>query len=210
MASMTTRTFALFGGTFDPIHLGHTAVAQSAGEQIHADRVIFIPARCSPLKGFLPLASDEDRLAMIRLAIQGHETFDVSDWELRRAAPSYTLDTVRYFQSLYGSETQLHWLIGADAVNDLIHWYKIDELIKACNLTIMYRGGYGVPTFDQYVSLWSPEKIEKLRMNVVQTPSIDISSTEVRRRLAAGEDVRDLLHPDVIAYIHQHGLYRRA
>jgi nicotinate-nucleotide adenylyltransferase len=207
---MTTRKLALFGGTFDPIHLGHTAVAQSAGEQIDADRVIFVPARCSPLKGFFPVASDEDRLAMIRLAMRGHETFDVSDWELRRAAPSYTLDTVRHFQQLYGPETAIHWLLGADAVNDLIHWYRIDELIDACNLTIMYRGGYGVPTFEKYVSLWSAEKIEKLRANVVQTPSIDISSTEVRRRLAAGEDVRNLLHPDVIDYIRKHGLYRRA
>jgi nicotinate-nucleotide adenylyltransferase len=207
---MTICRFALFGGTFDPIHLGHVAVAQSASEQIHAERVIFIPARCSPLKGFSPIAADEDRLAMIRLAIQGHETFDVSDWELQRAAPSYTIDTVRHFQSLHGSQTQLHWLIGADAVNDLVHWYKIDELADVCNLTIMYRGGYGVPSFEKYVSAWSPEKIGKLRANVVQTPSIEISSTEVRRRLAAGEDVRGLLHPDVIDYIRRHRLYARA
>jgi nicotinate-nucleotide adenylyltransferase len=206
---MMTHRLALFGGTFDPIHRGHVAVAQSAGEQIGADRVIFIPARCSPLKGFFPLASDEDRLAMIRLAMQGHATFDVSDWELQRAAPSYTLDTVRHFQSLYGAQTQLHWLIGADAVNDLMHWYKIDELVDACHLTIMYRGGYDVPAFEKYIALWSPEKIEKLRENVVQTPSIDISSTEVRSRLSAGEDVRDLLHPDVIEYIRKHRLYRR-
>ncbi len=207
---MMIRKVALFGGTFDPIHLGHVAVARSVGAQIQAERVIFIPAKCSPLKGFFPIASDADRLAMIRLALQGQETFDVSDWELQRAAPSYTLETVRHFQSLYGRETQLHWLIGADAINDLIHWYKIDELVDACHLTVMYRGGYGAPTFDKYVSSWSAEKIEKLRTNVVQTPSIEISSTEVRRRLASGTDVQDLLHPDVIDYIRRHHLYARA
>ena len=207
---MTARKLALFGGTFDPIHLGHTVVAQSAGEQIHADRVIFVPAKCSPLKGFFPAASDEDRLAMIRLAIQSDPLFDVNDWELRHAAPSYTLDTVRHFQSLYGSETTLHWLIGADTINDLIHWYEIDELIDACNLTVMYRGGYEAPTFDRYISVWSRERIEKLRANVVQTPSIDISSTEVRRRLRTGEDARGLLHPDVIDYIGRHNLYKRS
>jgi nicotinate-nucleotide adenylyltransferase len=206
---MTTRRWALFGGTFDPIHLGHTAVAQSAGEQIHADRVVFIPAKCSPLKGFFPNASDEDRLAMIRLALRENKAFEVSDWELGRAAPSYTLDTVRHFQSLYGPSTTLHWLIGADTVNDLMHWYKIEELIDVCNLTIMYRGGYEAPTFEKYASVWGPERIEKLRANVVRTPSIDISSTEVRRRLRAGEDVRGFIHPDVIDYIRRHSLYGR-
>jgi nicotinate-nucleotide adenylyltransferase len=206
---MTTQKLALFGGTFDPIHLGHAVVARSAGEQIHVNRVIFVPARCSPLKGFFPLANDEDRLAMIRLAIQGDQMFDVSDWELRRAAPSYTLDTVRHFQSVYGSDTTLHWLIGADTINDLIHWYQIDELIDACNLTVMYRGGYEAPAFEKYASRWSRARIEKLRANVVRTPSIDISSTQVRQRLASGADVRDLLHPDVVDYIHGHGLYAR-
>jgi nicotinate-nucleotide adenylyltransferase len=206
---MTIRRLALFGGTFDPIHLGHTAVARSAGDQIRADRVIFVPAKCSPLKGFFPIAGDEDRLAMIRMALSGSGAFDASDWELRRAAPSYTLDTVRHFQSLCGPATAIHWLIGADTINDLIHWYNIDELIDACHLTIMYRGGYEAPSFDKYTSLWSKERIEKLRANVVQTPSIDISSTEIRRRLAAGEDVHDLLHPDVIDYIRRRDLYGR-
>ncbi len=207
---MTTRRLALFGGTFDPVHLGHTAVAQAAGAQIHAERVVFVPAKCSPLKGFLPHAGDEDRLAMIRLALQGDATCTVSDWELQHPAPSYTLETVRHFQSLYGPEVALHWLIGADTVNDLVHWYRIDELIDACHLTVMYRGGYAAPTFEKYAELWGRARVEKLQADVIRTPSIDISSTEVRRRLAAGEDVRGMLHPDVIAYIRRRGLYRGA
>jgi nicotinate-nucleotide adenylyltransferase len=92
---MLTRRIALFGGTFDPIHLGHTTVADAAARQIGAERVIFIPAKISPLKGFFPFASDTDRLKMIELAIAGHELFAASDCELKRPAPSYTLDTVR-------------------------------------------------------------------------------------------------------------------
>jgi nicotinate-nucleotide adenylyltransferase len=207
---MTTRRIALFGGTFDPIHLGHTAVARAAGEQIGAERVVFVPARCSPLKGFFPIASDADRLAMIRLAIRDVNLFDANDWELRGEAPSYTLDTVRHFLGLFGPETTLHWLLGADTVSDLAHWHKIEDLIDACNLSVMYRGGYDAPTFEPYLSRWGRERVEKLRANVVQTPSIDISSTRVRKQLATGQDVQGLLHPGVIDYIRQHGLYARA
>jgi nicotinate-nucleotide adenylyltransferase len=200
-------TIALFGGTFDPIHLGHTRVAQAAAAQIGAHTIIFIPAKCSPLKGFSPHASDTNRLAMIRLAIAGRDDFAASDCELKRPAPSYTLDTVRQFQREYGPQTTIHWLLGADSVEDLVHWHKIRELIDECNLTTMQRAGYEPPDFDRFTPLWGPEPVAKLKRNVVQTPLIDVSSTEVRRRLAAGEDVRGMLHPDVIDYIHEHGLY---
>jgi nicotinate-nucleotide adenylyltransferase len=204
---MTQRRIALFGGTFDPIHLGHTRVAAAAAQQIGADKVIFIPAKISPLKGFLPFASDEDRLHMIALAIADRDVFAVSDCELRRPAPSYTLETVRQFQREYGPETSIHWLLGADSVGDLVHWYKIRELIDACNLTTMQRPGY-TPDFERFASLWGAERVAKLRRNIIQTPLLDVSSTEIRRRLAAGADVSAMLHPDVLQYIRAHNLYR--
>ena len=203
------RRIALFGGSFDPIHLGHTGVAHVAAQQLQAEKVIFIPAKCSPLKGSLPRASDDDRLKMIERAIQTEPDCAVNDCELRRPAPSYTLDTVRQFQASYGPETSIHWLLGADSVDDLVYWYKIDELIDACHVSVMYRGGYDAPTFDKYTSLWGPERVEKLRANIVETPSIDLSSTQIRERLAAGEDASEALHPDVASYIRRHRLYRR-
>jgi nicotinate-nucleotide adenylyltransferase len=205
---MAERRIALFGGTFDPIHLGHTRVAGAAAAQIEAEKVIFVPARCSPLKGFFPHAGDEDRLRMITLAIAHSDAFAVSDCELRRPAPSYTLDTVRQFKSEYGPGTSIHWLLGADSVNDLVHWHRIDELIDECNITTMRRAGYPPPDFDRFEPMWGPERVEKLKQDVVETPLIDISSTEVRKRLAAREDVGEMLHPDVIEYIREHGLYR--
>lgn len=206
---MAETKIALFGGTFDPIHLGHSQVAEAAARHIGAERVIFVPAKRSPLKGFLPVASDDDRLHMIALAIQGHDEFSVSDCELRRAAPSYTLDTVRQFQAELGSETQIYWLLGADSVNDLVYWHRIDELIDACHLTVMYRGGYEAPTFDEYVPVWGNERVRKLRTDVIETPLIDISSTQIRARLAAGKEISDMVHPDVAAYISRRGLYTR-
>jgi len=206
---MTKRRIALFGGSFDPVHLGHTAVARAAARQIEAETVIFIPAKCSPLKGFLPHAGDEDRLKMIELAIQEDDVFSVSDCELRRPAPSYTLDTVKQFQTDYGPETSIHWLLGADSVDDLIYWYAIDQLIDVCNLAVMIRGGYEAPTFDQYLSLWGPERIQKLQDNVIRTPAVEVSSTQIRESLATGRDTSGMLAPQVAAYISQHGLYRR-
>ena len=135
--------------------------------------------------------------------------FSVSDCELRRPAPSYTLDTVRQFQTDYGLETSVYWLLGADSVDDLVYWHGINQLIDACNLAVMVRGGHKMPTFDQYTALWGPYRIEKLRRNVVETPSIDISSTEIRERLAAGGDPSNMLAPEVADYIHQHQLYAR-
>jgi nicotinate-nucleotide adenylyltransferase len=205
---MAQRRIALFGGSFDPIHRGHTEVARAATEQIQAEKLIFIPAKCSPLKRLSPHASDEDRLNMVTLATAGDKTFEVSDCELRRPAPSFTLDTVRLFQRRYGPEAAIHWLLGADSVKDLVHWYEIEELIDECNLTTMLRAGYAPPDFDRFEPRWGERRIAKLKQNVVQTPLIDVSSTEVRRRLASREDVAGMLHPDVIRYIREHRLYQ--
>ncbi len=205
---MLKRRIALFGGTFDPIHLGHTRVAGAAAQQIAAEKVLFIPAKISPLKGFFPFASDDDRLTMIGLAIAGNEAFAVSDCELKRPAPSYTLDTVRQFQREYGPETEIHWLLGADSIQDLMHWHNVRELIDECNLTTMQRPDYA-PDFDRFEPIWGAQRVAKLKRNVIQTPLIDISSTEVRNRLAAGEDVSGMLHPDVLKYIREHHLYRK-
>jgi nicotinate-nucleotide adenylyltransferase len=206
---MVTRRIALFGGTFDPIHVGHTTVAAAAAGQIGAEKVIFVPAKISPLKGFFPFARDNDRLHMIELALAGRALFAVSPCELQRPAPSYTLDTVRQFQYQYGPGTSLHWLLGADGIGDLVHWHKIQDLIDECHLTTMRRPGYPVPDFDRFASLWGPERVAKLKGDMMETPLINVSSTEVRRRLVAGEDVTGMLHPEVIQYIRAHHLYRR-
>ncbi len=205
---MLKRKIALFGGTFDPIHLGHTTVARDAAKHIGAEKIIFIPAKRSPLKGFLPRANDNHRLQMIALAIAEQESFEVSDSELKKPAPSYTLETVREFQAEYGSDTLIHWLMGADSVDDLTYWLGVVELIDTCNLTTMYRAGCEPPNFAKFEALWGPKRIEKLQQNIVQTPLIDISSTEIRNRLAAGRDVTDILHPAVADYIRKHGLYQ--
>ena len=134
---MVKKKIALFGGTFDPVHLGHSAVAASAAEHIGAEKVIFVPAKRSPLKNFFPEADDDDRLAMINLAIADNKKFQVNDYELRKSKPSYTLETARHFQADYGEEALIYWLLGADSINELSRWYGIVELIDECNLCVM-------------------------------------------------------------------------
>jgi nicotinate-nucleotide adenylyltransferase len=203
---MDERKIALFGGTFDPIHIGHTAVAGAAGEHIGADKVVFVPARRSPLKAFFPQAGDEDRLKMISLAISGNSRFDISDYELKKQGAGYTLETVRYFRRRFGGAL-VYWLIGADALNDLPHWYGIGELIDECNLAVMYRAGFKPPDFSKFQSIWGDQRVNKLRQNTIATPLIDVSSTEIRKRLAAGQDVSGMVCPEVLQYIREHGLY---
>ena len=205
---MVKRKIALFGGTFDPIHLGHTAVAADTAKMIGAEKIIFVPAKRSPLKGFFPKAGDSDRFKMISLAIAHNKNFQVSDYELQKPEPSYTLETVRQFQADYGGETSIYWLIGADSIDELQLWYGIADLIDECNLSTMFRAGCEPPNFAKFEDIWGSGRIEKLQKNVIKTSLVDISSTEIRNRLAVGDNVTDMLHPDVADYIRKHNLYQ--
>ena len=204
---MAGEKIALFGGTFDPVHLGHTAVAEAAAEHIGAEKIIFVPAKRSPLKDSFPEAGDGERLAMIALAITDNKKFQLNDYELRKPRPSYTLETVRHFQSEYSGKALIYWLMGADSIYELSRWYGILELIDECNLCVMFRAGCEPPDFARFKDIWGAARVEKLQRNVIRTPLIDISSTEVRRKLAAGQDVTDMLAPKVADYIREHGLY---
>ena len=205
---MVKRKIILFGGTFDPVHLGHTAVAAAAAENIGAEKIVFIPAKHSPLKDSFPEAGDEDRLAMIALAIADNKKFQLNDYELRKPEPSYTLETVRQFQADYGAEALIYWLVGADSIDELSRWFGIVELIDACILSVMFRAGCEPPDFAKFKDIWGAARVEKLQRNVIRTPLIDISSTEIRNRLAAGRDVTNMLAPPVADYIRKHGLYQ--
>ena len=205
---MTKRKIALFGGTFDPIHLGHTTVAAQTAEYIDAEKVIFIPAKRSPLKDLFPKATDHDRLKMIALAIAQNNRFQLSDYELKEPQPCYTLETVRKFRTDYGSKILIYWLVGADCLNELPHWHKITELIDECNLSMMYRAGCKPPDFEKFETLWGPERVKKLQQNIIRTSLIDISGTEIRTRLATGRDVADMLDITVAEYIQKHSLYK--
>jgi nicotinate-nucleotide adenylyltransferase len=205
---MSMKKIVLFGGTFDPIHLGHTVVAKFASEKIGADTTIFVPAKHSVLKAMSPHASDAHRYNMISLAISGSLSLEVSDYELKKASPCYTVETVKHFRKEFGKDCILYWLVGADSVRDLHFWYNIIELIDICELSVMYRADYEKPDFSKFESIWGASRIAKLEQNIVPTPLVPISSTKIREAITAGTDVSTMLDPAVAAYIKEHQLYQ--
>lgn len=198
----------LFGGSFDPIHNGHLAVADYALDHLKADHLIFIPARRSPLKSTGPSADGKIRQEMIRYAISDRKGFSVSDCELRRSEPSYTFDTVRQFRDQFGADADLFWLIGADAIKDIDRWYRVNELLELCRLCIMYRGGIMKPELTSLIPVFGASRVCQLEKDILPTPLIDISSSEIRARIAAGKSIGELLPEKVAEYIRKTGLYR--
>ena len=180
------RKIILFGGTFDPVHHGHTAVAQSAVDQIGADKLIFIPAKCSPHKQTHPQASDHARMAMLALTTAGNDKFSVSDCELKRPLPSYSLDTVNFFRRICGDNVQLYWLIGADMIPGLPAWHKIERIVEQCSLCIMTRPGYQDSGFAALERILTPAQIQRLSRNMITVPSVETSSSRIRELLAGG------------------------
>ena len=199
---------ALFGGTFDPVHNGHIDVAEYAAGAIGAEKVIMVPAKRSPHKNFSPFASAQDRINMISLAIAGRDNFDLSDCEMTRPEPSYTLDTIEYFQSKFTPDTQLYWLIGADSLKDLAKWHRIRDLLDSCTIAVMFRAGIAKPDFSDFTRIFGWSHVQKLSDNVIQTPLIEVSSTDIRNKIATGQSVEKMIHPDVLKYITEKGLYK--
>ncbi len=202
-----SERIVLFGGTFDPVHIGHIAVAQVSARKIGASRVILIPARRSPHKEQKPIAADNDRIAMLKCAIAGKNLFQISLVELNRAEPSYTIDTIRHFKQQFGGDCQLYWLIGVDMLKDLHRWHKINELLGECTVCLMYRGGYDKPDLGSLAEKLSNSDIEKLRQNLIETPLLTMSSTQIREKITNGQDAGEFLHPDVLDYIKSHRIY---
>jgi nicotinate-nucleotide adenylyltransferase len=205
---MTYKRVALFGGTFDPIHKGHTTVAMDAAKRLAVERLIFVPAKQSPLKSLPPKVTDEARVAMIRLALEDYSLLSLHTCELERTPPSYTLDTILFFREIHGKQATLFWLMGADGVTSLPHWYRIGTLMEQCTLVTLVRGGCPPPDYSCLVGSMGPNPVKKLQEYVLQTPDVPISSTEIRTRLANNQDVEELLDPKVLNYIRAHRLYR--
>jgi nicotinate-nucleotide adenylyltransferase len=189
-----------FGGTFNPIHNAHLLCAQAVAEKGGYDRVVLIPTASPPHKTSDELAPASDRLAMCRLAIAEKKLFAVSDIETRRGGPSYTLDTVRELSQ--AGQKLVSWLIGGDMLMYLPKWHRIGELMNEVNFVIMARPGW--------VMDWNalPSEFRQLQSHVVEAPLIDIRSSDIRRRVRAGEPIDAMVLPKVAHYIRAHHLYR--
>lgn len=194
-----TLTIALFGGSFNPPHVAHLAVAEAAAEAAGLARVRWIPTATAPHKRGAPaVVAAEHRLAMTRLAVEGNARFAVSDLEVRRGGISYTVDTLRALGAAHpGADLVL--LLGGDSLADLTTWREPEAILDLARLVVYRRPGFaeaGVP----------PEVLA--RTLFVDAPLLDLSGTALRARIAAGRTVRYLVPDAVCAYIERHGLYR--
>lgn len=187
---MGLKKIAIYGGTFDPIHHAHLILARQAIETLRLEKVILVPAAISPLKKAAPVASGEVRLAMLQAAIKGEPGFEVSECELLRPPPSYTIDTVEYIRRR-GCDPSIYCLIGEDNVEQLPRWHRFAELEKMVRFVVLDRSGKQ-PSYSYQL----------IRRR------IDISATEIRRRVAQNESIRYLVPDSVQEIIQREKLYR--
>lgn len=185
----------LLGGTFDPIHLGHLRAAENAREALSLDRVVFVPARTPP-HGKGPLASPLDRFAMVALGISGNPAFFLSDIELRREGPSYTVDTVDEWRQRR-QEDSIFLVVGSDTFSEMSTWKDCDRLFSLCSVAVTPRPGGGDTTAPH----------GRVRYDRVEGPSLPVSSTDVRRRVASGLSIHYMVPDGVADYVRKQGLY---
>lgn len=194
---MKRPRIGILGGTFNPIHLGHLLIAQDALEQAGLTRVIFIPAATPPHKPLAGAVNGAHRLRMVKLAIAGDERFAVSDLEIRRGGRSYSVDTLAALKRQMTG--QFYFIIGADSLNELHLWRDADRLVKLCRFIAVARPGYAPEPARQLTGL---------RCQLLPGHACDISSRDIRARIAQTKSIRYLVPEPVRRYIERKKLYR--
>ncbi|HAV77095.1 MAG TPA: nicotinate (nicotinamide) nucleotide adenylyltransferase [Anaerolineae bacterium] len=203
---MSREQIGLFGGTFDPPHLGHLILASEAYSQLKLDRLLWILTPEPPHKQELSITSIAHRLAMVKLAIEGNPTFEFSHVELDRPGPHYTLDTIQLISQQY-PDAEITPIIGSDSLRDMPKWHRPRELLQACHwVGVMRRPG-------------EQENLDVLendlpgissKVHYVDAPLLEIASREIRSRIAEGKQFQYYLHPAVYEYIKENRLYQQS
>jgi nicotinate-nucleotide adenylyltransferase len=196
----------VLGGTFDPVHRGHIAIAGEVRKRLALDSVLFVPAGQPWMKseGFITLA--EHRVAMVRLAVARKRHFELSTMEMERAGPTYTVDTLVELRKQLGEGDEIFFILGWGGLEGLPQWREPDRIIRLCQLVIVPRPGYSAPDVKALEA-----KIPGLtrRVIVLDGPVIDISATDIRERVAGGLSISHLVPDKVAEYIKEHGLYQK-
>ena len=188
----------LFGGTFDPPHVGHLIIAETIKESERFDRIVFVPASNPPHKerGISPI---EDRLEMLRLTLVNNDNFDVSDIEIERGGISYTVETVKETKEKFSlTSKDLYFLIGSDSLLDFHSWKEYESILNECRVIIALRPGFRPSRID-------PEILSQIRF--ANIPQIEVSSSQIRRRVKSGLTIRYMVPDPVRDYISEKDLY---
>ena len=194
----------VLGGTFDPIHLGHLVMAEEVRTKLDLAEILFMPAGQPWLKVHSPISPAEHRVQMVRLAIADKPYFKLSTLEIERSGPTYSVDTLAELQGQLGAEAELFFILGWGSLAELPLWREPSRLIQMCHLVAVPRPGYPAPALKKLEA-----RIPGLSQRVVllEKPEIDISATEIRKRVAHGLSIRHLVPEPVETYIKQNRLY---
>lgn len=191
----------VMGGTFDPIHLGHLAIAEEARYRLGLERLLFVPCGVPPHKKPYEISAPQHRYTMIQRAIRDNPHFMISSIELEREGVSYTVDTVAALQQQFPA-AHIYFITGADAILEILTWKDPERLAASCVLVAATRPGYDLEAFRQRVG----EDLAS-HVHMLAAPGVDVSSSEIRRRCAEGAPIRYLVPKVVIEYIEHTGLY---
>lgn len=195
------------GGTFDPVHYGHLVTAEEARVQFDLGQVHFAPNRFPPHKKLEQVTDPEHRFRMTALAVRSNPRFSVSRLEIDRPGPSYTIDTLLALRRDHAAR-DLFYITGADAILQIVRgeWERSAELLTLCQFIAASRPGFPIDVDD--LRRYNVTRRTLDNLHVMEIPALSISSTDIRRRVAAGRPIRYLLPDEVAAYIAEHGLYR--
>ncbi len=195
--------FAIMGGTFNPVHLGHLICAERAYLEFNLDKVIFMPAGQPPHKDKQRIDSAEHRYNMLKLVVDENNHFEISDWEIRRNEKSYTANTIDYFKELYNVD-KVKLIIGTDSLAEIFSWYQHAYILKNSILIVAKRNSY---SFSEIMKDQRLRKYEK-NIKLLDNSMIEISSTEIRKYFKEGKSIKYLTIDSVINYIKTNNLYR--
>ncbi len=206
---MASERVGILGGTFDPIHYGHLIPAEYAFDHLGLDRLLVIPAADPVHRPRHRPAAAEHRLAMCRLAAGPIPGFEVSDIEIARPEPSYTVLTLEELRRRPGPDASLFLLIGDDNLPSLHTWYRVRDIVRLATVAPLPRGGTDLPDeLPELADAIGQAEAEAIRRRRVPGPALAVSGTEIRRRVAAGEPIDGLVPEAVATYVAEHGLYR--
>ncbi len=197
----------IFGGTFNPIHYGHLIIAETVRECFSLDKVLFIPTGQPPHKPDTEVTDSEHRYEMVRLAIASNKFFEASRVEIDREGYSYTIDTLGELRKEYGMEAGLFFIVGADVVPELITWKDFRSVFLLCEYIAVLRPGYGRKALEAVIEQYKKEY--DIKIHIIETPMIDISSSNIRERCSRGKSIRYLVSEGVAEYIYSEGVYRQ-
>lgn len=211
----------LFGGTFNPVHLGHLKVAEEVIRRFPLDRILFIPSYIPPHKSSVEVVPVRHRLKMVAIALQGYPAFLVSDVEARRPGPSYSIVTLRRLRQERPGD-QFFFIVGTDAFLEIETWKDYDRLVRECSFIVVSRPGFGIKSLEKVIERIKPAEVLLLgnrtvfkstnlkpgNLYLLEARTPDVSSSEIRKRLGAGQPITGLVPPGVEQYIEKHKLYR--